>query len=842
MEQLFADRRPSESRLWLWLQTLADIGHTAPKEHWHILTSDIKYGSRVLAAAPSFTAIALLVIALGIGATVAIFSLADAVLLRSLPYGHADKLVYLWSPNVNLKGVPDELAPNVPDFLDWQRLSHSFSSSTMLRQSAQSLVREGTNVHVQTAYVTASFFRTMEARPAAGRSFAEDALKQGDDRAAVISHALWKSQFGSDAGIIGKVIQLNRTHYTVIGIMPEDFGYPYNGDIPYVSFESKQTDIWLPWILSLSEKTDRVNFRSADAAIGRLRDGVSAATAQAELTAIEKPLNALYPDMWKGWTALARPLQRTIIGPVEKMFWLLLGAVGLVLLIAISNVASLLLARATARAHELGIRAALGAERSRLVRQLLTEALLLSCAGGALGVALAYAAVRMLVELNPGGIPRFSTASVDLRVLAVALLLSVLTGALAGLLPALAGSRFSLNELLRRGGNRVGGSSHKGRFAFIIFEVALSVVLLAGSGLLIRSYLQLSAVDPGFSPSTLTFSLHLDERYNRPEQQAAFYRTFLAKVRALPGVQYAGASNSIPLSNSDSMSAVAVRGFGTAKEMVESRSVTSDYRSALGTLLLRGRDFNEHDLNSHAPVVMVNESFVKAYFHGRDALGGQVRMGIGDLSKVPWSTVIGIVADIRHVKLEEAGEPQVFQPVDNGGNFAVRCSGSVEQVIHEARGVLRSLDPALELGAHTMGERITEGNARRRFQTSLVTGFGAVSLAFTLAGLYGLMAYTVKQRTAEIGVRLAMGSPRGRVLRLILLQGLRVTACGLVMGIAGALVVTRLLSEWLFGVNAWDPATLIGVPLCVLTVTCGACLIPAWSATRIDPIQALRQE
>jgi predicted permease len=712
----------------------------------------------------------------------------------------------------------------------------------MLRQSAHSLVRKGSNVRVETAFVTGSFFRTMEARPDAGRSFTEESLRYGDEHVAIISHALWQSEFGSDTHMIGKPIQLNRAQYMVIGIMPKDFGYPFNGDIPYVSFESKQTDIWLPWILSASEKTDRINFRSADAAIGRLRVGVTAATAQAELVAIESRLDALYADMWKGWTALARPLVQTIIGPVEKMLWLLLGAVGLVLLIAISNVASLLLARATGRAHELGVRAALGAERSRIIRQLLTEALLLSCVGGGLGVALAYAGVRILVALNPGDIPRFANATVDTSVLGVALILSVLTGVLAGLLPALAGSRFSINQLLRQGGNRV-ANAHKGRFAFIVFEVALSVVLLAGSGLLIRSYLQLSAVDPGFSPSTLTFGLNLDEYYSRPEQQTAFYRNFLAKLRTMPGVQNAGASNSIPLSNSESVSSVEVRGFGVAKEMVETRSVTVDYRNALGTLLLRGRDFNAHDLTARAQVVMVNESFVRAYFGGRDALGGQVRIGMGDRSQIPWSTVIGVLANIRHVKLEDAGQPEIFQPADSGNHFAIRCSAPVTQVMHEARGLLRSLDPALELeSVHTMGERISEGNARRRFQTSLLTGFGAISLAFTLAGLYGLMAYTVKQRTAEIGVRLAVGAPRSRVLGLILVQGLRATGYGLVIGLAGALALTRLLSGWLFGVNAWDPATFIAVPLCVLAVTCGACLIPAWSATRIDPIRALRQE
>jgi predicted permease len=845
MEQLFADRMESEPRFRLWLETLADIAFSAPKEHWHILASDVRYGARVLAAAPGFTGVSLLVIALGISATVAIFSLVNAVLLRSLPFGQPGKLVYLWSPNPNFKGVPAELGPNVPDFYDWQRLSHSFSATTMLRHTAVNIVREESAIPVGAAYVTGSFFRTLEAWPAVGRSFGESEKRSGDQHAAVISDALWRSQFGSDPHILGKQIRLNREQYTVIGIMPKDFGYPSNGDIPNVHSQFKQTDIWLPRVLTASQATDRANFESTDAAIGRLREGVSAAGAEAELQSIQARLNPLYPEMWRGWTALVRPLVQTIIGPVQKMLWLLLGAVGLVLLISISNVANLLLARATGRAHELGIRSALGAERIRLIRQLLTESLLLSSVGGALGVALAYAAVHVLASLNPGDIPRFDAATVDARVLFVALVLSVGTGFVSGLVPAISASRSSVNDLLRMGGSRVGGTSNHRRFALIVLEVALSVILLAGSGLLIRSYLQLAAVDPGFSPSTLTFRLNLDERYSQPAQQAALYKSFLEKLQLLPGVRYAGASNSTPLSYHESVTFAVIRGFGKSKAMVEGRSVTPGYRKALGTPLLRGRDFDEHDINSKSPVMMVNQSFVDTYFRNREPLGGQVTTGdwIGDLSKASWSTVIGIVGNIRHTKLEEASQPQIFQPADSGDNFAMQCDVPVGQVIRQARTALHSLDPALTLeDIHTMSERISEGNARRRFQTSLLTSFAAIAVALALTGLYGLMSYAVKQRRAEIGIRLAIGSSRGRVLALILSQGLRLTAYGLLLGLAGAFALTRLVNGWLYGVGAMDPATFIAVPLFVLVVACCACMIPAWSATRIDPVEALRQE
>jgi len=844
MEQLFADRLRSEPRSRVWLEALTDLALTAPKEHLHVLMADIKYGARTLAAVPAFTAIALLVIALGIGATASIFSVVNAVLLRSLPYRHPEKLVYIWSPNHNFKGVPEELGPNVPDYYDWQHLSHGISAMTMLRKTTVNLILDGSPNRVSAAFVTGSFFRTLEALPEIGRILDADDDRTGHEYVAAISDALWRSEFGHAPDVLGKQIQLNRHIYTVVGVMPKDFGYPFDADIPYTHSEFKRTDIWLPAAYTAKQRTDRTDdFESADAAIGRLRDGVSMAAAQAELAAVQTRLDPLYPPSFRGSTVLLRPLVQTIIGPVQEMLWLLLGAVGMVLLIGIGNVANLLLARATARSHELGIRTALGAERGRIVRQLLTESLLLSCTGGALGVAIAFGAVRVLTRLNPGNIPRFDDTAVDGRVLFVSVILAIGAGIISGLAPAISASRVPISDLLNRGSSRVAGASNRGRFALIAIEVALSVILLAGSGLLIRSHLQLAAVDPGFSPATLTFGLNLDERYAKPEQQTALYIRFLEKLRQIPGVSNAGATNSMPLSNQETMTFIDVRGFGKSKVMVENRFVTPGYRQALGTLLLRGRDFDSHDLK--APVAIVNEKFVATYFQGHDPLGGQVRMGLGDFSGNSWSTVVGVVGDIRHNKLDETAQPQLFQPLDTGNNFAIAVQPSVpiRQVIDQARAELRSLDPVLSLeNIRTMGERMSESNARRRFQTALLSGFAAIAIALALIGIYGVMSYTVKQRTAEIGVRLAVGASRVRVLRMILSQGLSLTAVGLFIGLAGAFALTRLVSSWLFGVKPNDPVTFVAVPLLVLTVASCACIVPAWSATRIDPIQALRQE
>ena len=841
MEHLFADRLRAESSWRLWLDTASDLALSALKEHSHILVSDLRYGTRALAAAPAFAAIALLVIALGIGATVSVFSLVNAVLLRSLPFGHPEKLVYLWSPNSNFKGVPQELGPNVPDFYDWQRRS-CFSALALFMPVAVNIVEGRSAERIGAAFVTGDFFRTLEAWPEFGRALNANDDRPGQERVAIISNSFWRSRFGASLDAIGKTVRVNRLNYTLVGVMPKDFGYPLDGDVPYERSGFRQTDIWLPAAYTDDQKSNRTNFKSA-VAIGRVAPGIAASAAQAELSALELRLQPLYPEMWRGWTVLVRPLVETIIGPVQTMLWLLLGAVGVVLLIAISNVANLLLLRATARSHELGIRTALGAERGRIIRQLLTESLLLSGVGGALGVVLAFAAVYVLRRLNPGDIPRFDAAAVDGRALLVAVTLSILTGVVSGLLPAISASRSEINHLLRSGGAQMGGNANRGQFSLVALEVALSVLLLMGSGLLIRSYLQLAAIDPGFSPATLTFRLSLDERYSKPEQRTALYKSFLARLQTLPGIDSVGASTSNPLTNQESVSYAETQGFGRTPEMVETRSVTPAYRKALGTPLLRGRDFDPRDVASKAPLVMVNETFAKKYFHGRDPLGKQIRIGMGDLSKAPWLTVIGIVADIRHNNLEEASRPSLFQPADSGDNFAIQCRAPVSQVLARARTALRSLDPSLTLeGVHTMRERMNESNARRTFQTSLLTGFAAIAIALALIGLYGLMSYTVKQRTREIAIRLAVGAPRSRILRLLLSQGLRPTALGLLIGLGSAFALTRLLTSWLFEIKAIDPLTFVAVPGFVLVVAALACLVPAWTATRIDPIHPLRNE
>ena len=831
MEHVFSSRLAHEPHWRLWLETSSDIAISALIEHLSILASDLKHELRALRAIPSFVLIVLFVTALGIGATVSVFSVVNAVLLRSLPYAHPEKLVYLYTPNSHYTGLPSEIPPNVPDVYDWQRLSSTISSFAMFMPGTARLVQGDNVTPIATAGVSADFFKTLDVKPVLGRTLNASDDQPRHELVAIISHELWVSHFNARPNIIGVKIQLNRKTYTVIGVTAPDFGFPFDGDVPYLGISSRQTDLWVPLGYSIQQKTDRSGHPEGAEVIGRLKPGATPGSAQSELNVIESHLNSLYAPERQGWRVLARPLVETILGPVQQMLWTLLGVVGLVLLIAISNIASLLVVRITSRAHELSIRTALGADRARIIRQLLTESLLFSCTGGAFGVALAYALVRLFINLNPGGIPRFEQASVDTRILLIAVALSIATGLASGLLPAVSASSPRVGA-----GHRV-TATHRSRFALVIFEIALSVVLLSGSGLLVRSYLNLRAVNPGFSLSVLTFQISLDERYPTPQSYDIFYRSLLTKLQAAPGFTLVGASTEVPLTARLGFAECQVEGYGQTPELVQVVGATPKYREAIGTPLLRGRDFNSTDLKTEN--VLINKKFSDSYFRGHNAIGGRIRLG-GKPAR--WGTVIGVLADVRDQDIAAEAKPTLVQPAEDGDSFAVRTNLPAAQAASQIRSLVRFLDPALTPDIKTMRERITDINARRTFQTSILSGFAIIAVVLALVGLYGLMSFTVKQRTGEIGIRLAIGSPRNRILTLILSQGIRLTTYGLLIGLAAALVLTRLVSSWLFQVKATDPLTLTLVLLATLGVACTACLVPAWTATRIDPVETLRRE
>ncbi|HWF48336.1 MAG TPA: ABC transporter permease [Bryobacteraceae bacterium] len=813
------------------------------------LGQDMRFAVRQMHKNPGFNAIAILVIGLGISAVTTIFSLVEAVLIHSLPYGHPERLVYIWTPNPRLgASIPQEIAPSFPDFYAWQRTSRSFASLSMVRQRMLNLVNGGTVKRIGGAFVTGSFFTTLEAKPELGRTINQEDDKRGYGNVAVISNALWREQFSGDPGAIGKTLTFNREKYTVIGVMPKAFGYPFEGDIPLVPPGFQRTDVWIPLGITTAQKTDRNNFDNADAAIGRLRNGVSFQEAQSELSLLEKRLDVLNPvGLMRGWQALVVPLVDTILGPVTRMLWLLLGAVGLVLLIACGDVANLLLARITGRLPEVALRSGLGAGRARLVRQMLTESLLLALLGGAIGIVLTLGAVRILVQLNPGNIPRFEQMSVNSVVLMLAVAISVLSGGLFGLAPVHAALRPDLSELLKTGNKGAVSSSNRLRYALIVSEVALSFVLVAAATLLIRSYLKLEAQSPGFSSSTLTMNLSLDGRYSKAEQRTAFFLRFLGGLCRIPGVINAGAGSDLPLDHSESIGEVEIRGLGQPKDLVDMRWVTPGYFDSLGMHLLAGRSFDEDDMKDITSAVIVNQAFVDAYLRGRNPLVSEVRSGSkASISTRPWASVIGVVGNIKHSTLEGKPRPAYFQPYRPNFDawnlhFAIKSKLPAGVIISSVRKALHDLDPALALDdIRTMKERVAEASARRRFQMVLLTSFAAIAVFLAMIGIYGVMAYSVRERTSEIGLRMALGASSQQVLLMITRQGLSVVTIGLAIGIGIALVLTRSIRAWLYDVAPNDPLTFVLLPVLILAVAGCACVIPALNASRVDPAITIR--
>jgi predicted permease len=809
------------------------------------LIQDLRYDLRTLGKSPGFALVVVLTLALGVGACTAIFSIVNAVLIRSLPYGDAGRLVYLLTPNPHFGDVPVEaFGPSYADFFDLQKQSHSYVSMTAFEQAHFSSASQGTTQPVEGARVDKNFFSTLQSFPEDGRALGPEDDRPGHSNVVIISHALWQSMFAGSTQILSKSLRLDGELFQIVGVMPPGFAYPHGTDFPPGVANGSGTDVWVPLALSPQRRADRDNPNGY--ALARLKPGVSVRQAQAEMSTIMVHLDQLHqPDM-RGWGAFVKPLPDSSIGPARTLMWLLLGAVFLVLLIACGNAANLLLARAAARTHELGVRATLGAARGRMIRQMLTESLLLGLAGGLVGIVLAYGFLRGLLLLNPGDIPRMEQASIDTRVLGFTLITALLTSLLFGILPALFASRINLIEFLKSGGNRGSiGTRNRLRSILVIGELGLVVVLLAGAGLLLRSYFNVEAVQTGFSSSTVSMDIQLDAAYGSREQRLTFLRTLLGKMQAIPGVESAGVTDRLPLSHSESISGFWVDGFSNEKDqMVNDRSVTPQYFSSMGIPLVRGRAFTDSDATGHPAVTMINQAFATKYFGARDPVG----LGIRSAPHDPLRMVIGVVGNVHHSSLETPAPPEMYEPLwqtDFGGGafIAIRSSLPPETLASAIRAALRTVDPNLAFsGFQTMGELVSQATARRRFQTTLLSAFSGMAMLLGMVGVYGLLAYSVKQRTAEIGLRIALGAPRGRVLGMILRQGIQLTIAGLLLGLAGALALTRVLTSFLYGVSALDPVTFAAVPALLLLATIMACLIPARRAANVDPMRTLRYE
>jgi predicted permease len=813
------------------------------------LAQDIRYGLRSLRRQPAFTFVTVLTLALGIGACTAIFSLVNAVMLRSLPYGDSSRLVYLFTPNPNIKGLPgpEVFGPSNADFFDIKGQSHSYESITFFNQEIYSLKAGDQPQRVGAAQIDTSFFRTLDVAPLIGRDFNDQDEEPGNNHVVIIGYPLWQSLLAGTADVLNRSVALDDQTYRIVGVMPQEFGYPHKTELAYGNGSIETTQIWTPSALTAQQRADRD--QSSSNALARLRSGVTSKEAQSELSAIMERLNPLHHGPFaNGWTGMVKSFPEHVLGPVRPLMLLLLAAVGFVLLIACGNAANLLLARAANRRHELGVRATLGARRSRLLRQMLTESLLLGSAAGIVGIGLAYLFVRALLKLNPGNIPHMESASLDLRALTFLVLISLVTSIAFGILPSISATRINLAEFLSSAGTRgLVADRRRLRRMLVTTQVALVVVLLVGAGLFLRSYINVLSVQTGFSPSTVAVNVTVTPSYDTGQKRQAFYITLLEKVEAQHGFESAGLVNFLPLTGSESLTTLWVDGYPNQdRQLIEERAITSGYLTAMQTPLLEGRNFTaDEDFPGPHPVVIVNQAFANRFFAGKDAIGQHLRNNTGD----PWSTVVGVAQDIRNEGLETAAVPQSYDPFlsrndpPNGVYLTVRSAFPQGAVVSSIRAVVRSIDPGIAISdIHVMSDLATQATAPRRFQTTLLTLFSTIALFLAVVGVYSLLAYSVRQRMGEIGLRMALGSTRTGIARLILREGLSLLITGLCLGMTAAIAFARLLRSFLYEVPALDPITFALVPALLFIATLAACLIPSARAATTDPMVALRHE
>lgn len=808
------------------------------------ISQDLRYALRTLRNSPAFVIVVVLTLALGIGATTSVFSLLNAVLLRSLPYPEPERLVYLWSPNPRFPLPIEYLTPMNADFFDLQKQNHSFASLSFFQVAKFNVATDGRSDALGGVRVTGNFFETMGVAPELGRTVTPADDEAGHEQVLVISHSLWRERFGAERDVLGKTLLLDAKPYRIIGVMPAGFAFPRATD---VMSAAKVTDLWIPWAMPPEQKADRED--GAGNAIGRLRPGVSVEQAQAEMSTLMASMDLLRPPNDRGFGAQVQPLFDSVTAGSRHVLLLLMGAVGSLLFIACSNVASLTMVRVTGRIREMGVRTALGAGRGRLLRQLLTESLFLALAGGTLGVCLAFVSIRVLLWLDPGNIPRLDEASVDLPVLFFAIGVSTVSGLLFGVFPALAVSRCDPAQVLTQAGTRnVKGTRSRFRQGLIIAQMALTVVLLTGSGLLIRSLSNVLSVKKGFDPhSTVTMNLSLDARYTQPERQIAFYRNLIDRLSALPNVQAVGTVSNLPLGHSEALSWLTVEGYNfDEKVFFQTRSVTPHYFPAMGIRLLQGRLFTDDDSPGHPNVAIIGRTFAESYFSGRSPLGQRFHF-IDGAPKPTWWTIVGVVDDVRNESLEEKPRLQAYMPFWQSAvpaaSVVLRTTENEDTIAAAVRRELITLDSALAVAdVRTMSQLVSEATEERRFQTFLLSLFSGIALLLSLVGLYALLAYSVRQRTGEIGIRMALGAQRGSLLRLILLEGSGLALAGIAVGLGCAWALTRVMTSLLFQVKPNDPATFFGAAILLCAVAMASCYFPARRATRVDPMVALRHE
>jgi putative ABC transport system permease protein len=813
------------------------------------LWQDIRHGLRMLAKSPGFTSVAILTLALGIGANTAIFSVVSAVLLRSLPFPAPKELVRVVSVRAR-DNAPDNAS--YPDFTDWRAQSHSFSQMAAYRTESFTLTGQGDPAHIEGAVVSAELFPLLDVHPILGRTFLpeEDSPAAGNSGLAVIlSHGLWRQRFGADPGIVGRTIDLDNQSFTVVGVMPPGFQFP---------IQSGSIDFWTTIAVDLVEMPGEKPMASQRGAhyldvIGRLKPQVSPSHAQAELATIVSNLNKQYTDNAPRTIWVVPELHQLVSG-VRPALLILLGAVGCVLLIACANVGNLLLSRGAARHHEMAVRGALGASRWRMIRQLLTESIMLAFAGGVLGVVLALWGIPPLIRLVPEDVPRITDIHLNAPVLLFTAALSLFTGVLFGLAPALRLSRAGFLESLKESGRGAlhGVHSSRLRSVLVVCDVAVAAILLVGAGLLIKSFLRLEHVDPGYDPHrVLTFKVDLpDSTYTR-ERQVAFYREALARLDQLPGVRSASAVRPLPLDGDEVDTVLQLDGQPVDRSNSLRTSYTwvePNYFGTVGMRLRGGRDFDDRDNLATTPVVIINETIARRYFAGQNPIGKRIRPLIGNgYPSPPMREIVGVVGDVKQTGLTTETGPQVYVPRSQSPFvsmiFVVRTEVAPLSVLSAARKEILEIDKDLPTySVKTLDQYFAQSIGQPHFFTTLLGIFASLALLLAAVGLYGVISYSAVQRTHEIGVRMALGAGKKDVLKLVVGQGFKLTLIGVAIGVAGALVLTRLLSALLYDVQPTDPATFFAVSLVLMCVALLACYIPARRAMRVDPMVALRYE
>lgn len=826
----------------LWSETAVDLTGTAIGEHFSIFLQDLRYGLRMLLKNLSFSATAILLLALGIAATTTIFSIVNAVLLRPLPYEQPQQLVAIQDIDRSRGG---EIVPvAAANFLDWRAQNRVFSGMTVIQLSPVNYVDAGNPERLRGASVSPNLMTLLGIKPIVGRSFLPEEEKPGHNMVVVISYSLWQRRFAGQPNVLGQSVRLDSKQYTVIGVMPEQFDFPGQLRAP--------AELWIP--MEVNEELRQARGNHSAIAIARLKPGISITQAQTEMSTIASRLARQYPDADAAFDKVSIvSLHELLVGNIRQALFALLAAVSCLLLIACANVANLLLVRASIRQREIALRSALGASRSRLVRQLLTESILLSTLGGLLGLLLSVGSIQLLKWFGPSNLPRLQEVSLDLPVLGFALVLSVITGLLFGLAPALQVSQGDLNKNLKEGGRAsTGGAKHlQLRNLLVIAEIALALLLLTSAGLLVRSFMVLQGVDPGFNPQGLvTTKISLAQtNYPKPQQQTAFFQNVLERIRVLPGVKAASAVAAMPMSGSNMILAFTIQEHPPLKPEQQPSSgfnaVSADYFQTMGIPLIRGRRFTAFDREGSPKVAVISQTMAKRFFPGEDPIGKHLVVGYDTKNNI--HEIIGIVGDVHHTSLDAEGRADAYAPFQQVPllfmSLVIRSDVGVNGLTPLIRKEVLAIDSSQSISKVTSVEQLVADTvAQPRFQMLLIGLFAGLALILATVGIYGVMAYSVTQRTNELGIRLALGAQPRDVLKMILSQGMLLVTIGLGLGLMLSLATGRLLASFLFGISPTDAPTFVGVSLILALAALLACYLPAQKATRVDPMIALRQE